>query len=187
MHKSLALRNVARQLASCRGCTRRRIGKPIVGEGNPDAAVVFVGEAPGRLEARMGRPFVGRAGQWLRRAIRPIGLNDDAVYLMNVVAYRPAGRKPSAPDVEHGRTHFVQQLDIIDPKIVVLLGSTACVGVLDEHLHVRDRHGTIVERGGRTYLITCHPSAAARFPAIRRAVQRDFQKLKRLVAQLPAR
>jgi DNA polymerase len=163
------------------------VGKLVVGEGNPDAAIAFVGEAPGRLEARVGRPFMGRAGQWLRRAIRRIGLSDEAVYLTNVVTYRPAGRKPSPAQIAHGRTHLLQQLDIINPRIVVLLGNTACLGALNEQVRVRKRHGRLVERDGRMYVITCHPSAAARFPAIRRAVQRDFQKLKRLVAQLAAR
>jgi DNA polymerase len=163
------------------------VGKRVVGEGNPNAAIVFVGEAPGRFEARVGRPFMGRAGQWLRRAIRQIGLDDAAVYLTNVIAYRPISGKPSPAQIAHSRTHLLQQLDVINPRIVVLLGNTACLGALEEQVHARKRHGRLVERGGRTYLITCHPSAAARFPVIRRAVQRDFQKLKRLVAQLAAR
>jgi hypothetical protein len=72
-------------------------------------------------------------------------------------------------------------IDIINSRIIVLLGSTACLGVLREKIAVRARHGSLVERDGRTHLITCHPGAAARFPAIRRAVQGDFRKLRRRV------
>lgn len=181
--KRVALERMAKRIASCRKCRRRGLGKPVVGEGNPDAEVVLVGEAPGRSEAESGRPFVGRAGQWLRQALRHIGLDEHSVYFTNPVKYRPVQRKPTPEDVAHGRVHLLQQLDIIDPRIVVLLGSTACLGVLNEKVTVRGRHGAIIERDGRTYLITCHPAAAARFPAIRRAVRRDFSVLKTLIAR----
>jgi len=84
------------------------MGQAVVGEGCADAQVVFVGEAPGRHEAESGRPFVGKAGQWLRRAIRRIGLNEDAVYLTE---FRPSRRKPTATAVAHGRIHLRQQID----------------------------------------------------------------------------
>jgi DNA polymerase len=182
--KAVALRRLARQTESCRRCRRGGIGKAVVGERSADARIVFVGEAPGRHEAESGRPFVGQAGQWLRRAIRGIGLDEEEVYLTSPIKYRPKWRKPTAADIAHGRVHLRQQIDIINPRIVVLLGSTACLGVLKEKIAVRARHGSLVERNGRTHLITCHPAAAARFPAIRRAVQRDFRKLRRLVMQL---
>lgn len=183
-HKSAALDAIARQIGSCRRCRQGGVGKPVAGEGSPDAEIVFVGEAPGRKEAESGRPFVGMAGQWLRRAIRRIGLDEGSVYLTSPVKYRPARRKPSPADVAHGQIHLLEQLDVLDPKIVVLLGSVACLGALNEKVSVRDRHGKVIEREGRTYLITCHPAAAARFPAIGKAVLQDFRKLKALVARL---
>jgi DNA polymerase len=180
----LALDRIARQIAVCRLCRKNAVGKPVAGEGNPDADVVFIGEAPGRHEAETGRPFVGRAGQWLRAAIRDVGLDERAVYLTSVVKYRRPARKPLAADVTHGRTHVLQQLRVIEPYIVVLLGSVACFAVLNRHVTVRDQHGTVVERDGRSYLVTGHPAAAARFPWIRKAVRQDFRKLKALVAGL---
>jgi uracil-DNA glycosylase family 4 len=159
------------------------VGNAVVGEGNPDAEIVFVGEAPGRKEAESGRPFVGQAGQWLRRSIRNMDLDEGAVYLTSPVKYRPVRGKPTRADVAHGRVHLLRQLEIIDPKIVVLLGNAACLAVLSEHVHVRDRHGRVIQRDGRTYLITYHPAAAARFPAIRKVVLQDFRKLTALVGQ----
>jgi DNA polymerase len=155
-----------------------------VGEGSADARIVFVGEAPGRHEAESGRPFVGQAGQWLRRAIRGIGLDEEGVYLTSPIKYRPRRRKPTGADIAHGRLHLRRQIDIINPRIIVLLGRTACLGVLNEKIAVCARHGSLVERDGRMHLITCHPAAAARFPAIRSAVRGDFRKLRRLAMQL---
>lgn len=97
--------------------------------------------------------------------------------------YRPVRRTPRRADVAHGRVHLLHQLEIIDPQIVVLLGTAACLGVLSEHVHVRDRHGSVIRRDGRSHLITYHP-AAARFPAVRKAVLQDFRTLKALVGQL---
>lgn len=182
-NKRAALNKIKREIYTCRRCRQGAVGKPVVGEGNPDADVVFVGEAPGRKEAESGRPFVGRAGQWLRAAIENIGLDKRSVYLTSPVKYRRPRRKPSAADVAHGRTHLLQQLDVIDPRIVVLLGSVACLAALNQHVPVRDRHGNVIERDGRRYLITCHPAAAARFPEMRKAILQDFRKLKVLVAK----
>jgi DNA polymerase len=178
-NKSAALARIAKQIESCRRCRQQALGKPVAGEGSPDAEIVFVGEAPGRMEAESGRPFVGKAGQWLRRAIRGIGLDESSVYLTSPVKYRPARGKPNPADIAHGRVHLLQQLDVLDPKIVVLLGSAACLGVLNEKVAVRARHGTVIERDGRTYLINSHPAAAARFPAIGKAVRQDFKNWKR--------
>src|SRR5918994_7799496 len=89
-NKSAALARIAKQIESCRRCRQQALGKPVAGEGSPDAEIVFVGEAPGRMEAESGRPFVGKAGQWLRRAIRGIGLDESSVYLTSPVKYRPA-------------------------------------------------------------------------------------------------
>ena len=132
----------------------------------------------------MGR----RAGSVHDRLRRPpegadIGLNEHAAYLTSPVKYRPARGRPSRAAVAHGRLHLRRQLDILDPKIVVLLGQVACRGALNEEVAVRKRHGLIVERAGTTYLIICHPAAAARFPAIRKAVLQDFRTLKRLAQQ----
>lgn len=185
--KRAALDEVSRRIAHCRRCRQGGVGKPVPGDGNPDARIVFVGEAPGRTEAETGRPFVGRAGQWLRRTIRSIGLDEDAVYITSSLKYRPARGAPSPAAVAHGRGHLLEQLDIIQPEVVVLLGSTACQAVLNERVPVRDRHGATIERDGRTYLITCHPAAAARFPAIGRAVLEDFRTLEGLVERLRSR
>jgi len=185
--KATALEKIAEQIASCRRCRLDGVGKPVVGEGNPNAEIVFVGEAPGRKEAESGRPFVGRAGQWLRRSIRNMGLDERSVYFTSPIKYRLVRRKPRPADVSHGRVHVLRQLEIIDPKIVVLLGNAACLGVLSEHVHVGDQHGSVILRNGRTYLITYHPAAAARFPAVRKAVLQDFRKLKALAGQLKDR
>ena len=98
--KAAALRKVAKQIEFCRRCRRDGIGKAVVGEGSADAQVVFVGEAPGRHEAESGRPFVGKAGQWLRRAIRGIGLHENPVFITSAIKYRRKRRKPTVVQVK---------------------------------------------------------------------------------------
>src|ERR671925_239251 len=179
-NKSARLARIATQVKSCRRCRQRASGNAVIGEGSSDPDVVFVGEAPGRMEAESGRPFVGRAGQWLRRAIQSIGLDENSVYLTSALKYRPAHGKPSQTDIAHGRIHLLQQLDVLDPRIIVLLGNAACLSVLGEKVAVHKRHGSVIERNGRIYLITSHPSAA-RFPAIGKTAGQDFEKLKELL------
>jgi uracil-DNA glycosylase family 4 len=137
---------IARQIESCRRCKRGGVGKAVAGEGSADAEIVFVGEAPGRHEAESGRPFVGQAGQWLHRAIQSIGLDEKAVYLTSPIKYCRARGTPTTADITHGRIHVRQQIDVIDPRIVVLLGSTACLGVLNEKIAVWAQHGRLIER-----------------------------------------
>lgn len=132
MSKSSALARIAKEIEKCQICKEGKSGKAVVGEGNPDADIVFIGEAPGKTEALTGRPFVGRSGQLLRSLIRESGLKEEEVYITSPVKYLPDRGTPSASDIVHGRVHLLKQLEVIDPKIVVLLGSVAVYGVLGE-------------------------------------------------------
>src|ERR1043166_605202 len=96
MNKRKELERIAKEIASCKICKRNSIGKPVPGEGNPNARIIFVGEAPGKTEAATGRPFVGRSGKFLRTNIQKIGLNDvKDVYITSPVKYLP---KRGTPD-----------------------------------------------------------------------------------------
>lgn len=181
MDKTSELQKIADQIETCKICKVGKSGKAVPGEGNPDADIVFVGEAPGRQEAKTGRPFVGRSGQLLRLLIKEIGLEEDKVYITSPVKYLPDKGTPSKKDIAHGRIHFAKQLDIIAPKIIVLLGSVAVQAVLEEKLSINKEHGKIIKKGGKVYFITFHPAAALRFPPIRKLILGDFEKLKTLV------
>lgn len=182
MDKQRSLLKIAEEIARCRLCKKGGTGKAVPGEGSPDARVVFVGEAPGKEEAKAGRPFVGRSGRFLRQAIRDIGLTEDDVFITSPGHYLPLRGTPSKEIILHGREHLFKQLTIIEPEIVVLLGNTACLAVLDRKLEIAANHGTVLEKDGRHLLVTFHPAYAMRFPDGKRGFLRDFLKLKRLLS-----
>lgn len=193
MTKQQKLQKVNDEIVACPLCPIDKTGKPVPGEGNADADIVFIGEAPGKKEAESGRPFIGRSGQLLRLQIRESGLQEEDVYITSPVKYLPlrparnathsvAGRgTPTPADIAHGKTHLDKQLTVIDPKIIVLLGNTACQGVLGEKIPVMKEHGKIIERNGKKYFIMLHPAAAIRFQKFKSVFVGDFQKLKQLL------
>lgn len=180
MNKTKDLEKIAHQIEICRECKKAKSGKAVPGEGNPDADIVFLGEAPGKTEAASGRPFVGRSGQLLRKMIRTVGLREEEVYITSPVKYLPDRGTPTKKDIAHGRMHLAKQLGIIEPKIIVLLGATACYAMLKKVVPVMKEHGKLIAVEGTSYLVTIHPSAVLRFPKYAGIMQKDFKKLKQL-------
>lgn len=197
MDKASQLQKIAQEIEQCGVCKAGKSGKPVPGEGNPDADIVFVGEAPGKTEAKIGRPFVGRSGELLRSLISEVGLKEEEVFITSPVKYLPGrsarqspdgsrrlagGSTPSSQDIVHGREHLVKQLRAIDPKFVVLLGRVAAEGVLQKKVFVIKEHGKIIhEENGRRYFLTLHPAAAIRFQKYRPVIKADFEILKLLL------
>jgi uracil-DNA glycosylase len=181
MNKERALKRIAEEIERCRSCKKGGTGKAVPGEGSADARVVFVGEAPGREEAKTGRPFIGRSGKLLRQAIRDIGLVEADVFITSPVHYLPDRGTPSKEMIHHGRKHFFEQLAVINPDMIVLLGNSACVAMLDEKVEITKKHGTLVKKDGRTYFVTVHPAYAIRFAKGKKMLLSDFTKLKRLI------
>lgn len=177
--KEKRLSKIAEEIRKCNLCKRWGKGKAVPGEGNPDAEVVFIGEAPGGEEAKTGRPFVGRSGRFLRQTIRLIGLSEEEVFITSPVHYMPLRGGPIKENIIHGRTHLLKQLSIIDPKIVVLLGSTACLALLDRNVEISREHGRTIKKEDRTYFITFHPAYAMRFA--RKDFEEDFKRLRELI------
>jgi uracil-DNA glycosylase len=149
----------------------------VPGEGNPDADVVFVGEAPGASEDKQGRPFVGGAGRLLDTLLAEAGLERADVFITNVVKARPPkNRDPKADEVEHHLPWLVSQLDIIAPRIVVPLGRHA-LGRFVEGVKITEAHGRPVERDGRLVVPWFHPAAALHNQSLRATLHEDAQKL----------
>ncbi len=182
MDKKKELLKIAKEIEKCPLCKKWGTGRPVPGEGNPDARIVFIGEAPGRQEAETGRPFVGRSGRLLRATISDTGLSEGEVYITSPVKYLPLRGTPSRENILHARTHLLRQLSVIRPGIVVLLGATACLALLDRKVEMKKEHGNIIRQGGITYFLTFHPAYALRFPEGKKWFLRDFRELKRLVA-----
>lgn len=183
MNKQEALDDIAKEIEQCAICKIGKQGKAVPGEGNPDAEVVFIGEAPGKKEAQTGRPFIGRSGQLLRKLICSIGLDDQKdVYITSPVKYLPDRGTPTRADIAHGREHLMQQLTVIQPKFVVLLGRVAAEGVLQRKVAVAAEHGLVIEKkDGIQYFLTYHPAAALRFRKNLEPLEEDFKKFQILL------
>lgn len=178
--KQKLLDKIAHAIQSCNVCKVDKIGNAVPGEGNSNAEIVFIGEAPGKTEAVTGRPFVGRSGKLLRKLIEQAGLKIDDVYITSPVKYLPKYVTPTPNDIKHGRIHLNQQLKIIDPKVIVVLGNVAALALLDEKIMTSKRHGEIIKKE-RLYFITVHPAAALRFTKMREILLSDFKRLKKIV------
>ncbi|RPI52827.1 MAG: uracil-DNA glycosylase, partial [Chloroflexi bacterium] len=133
------------------GLRREQGYLPVVGEGDPDARIMFIGEAPGAEEARKGRPFVGAAGRVLEELLASIGLERSGVYITNVVKDRPPGnRDPVAPEIKLYGPFLVRQIEIIQPRVIATLGRFALAFVLthlgsDVRPRITDLHGQPID------------------------------------------
>ena len=189
--KQKKLEGIAKEIELCKICKVGKSGKAVAGEGNANADIVFLGEAPGKQEALAGRPFVGRSGKLLRSLIRKIGLREENVYITSPVKYLPDRGTPSLSDITHGKIHLEKQLKVINPKIIVLLGATAAQAMLEKKVAIMKDHGKMFTQNGpsrlgraeaeRGYFLTLHPSAVLRFRKNLQPLEEDFEKLKEIL------
>jgi uracil-DNA glycosylase len=185
MDKARELQKIARQIAACRICKKDKVGVAVPGEGNPDAKIVFIGEAPGKQESLTGRPFIGRSGKLLRSLIADAGLKDSDIFIASPVKYLPKHVTPRPAEIAHGRIHLLAQLKIIKPKVLVLLGRVACLAMLERNCSISSEHGKIIESDdGLRHFLSYHPAAALHAPNLRPTLVADFKKLKRLIGKL---
>jgi DNA polymerase len=150
----------------------------VPGDGNPDAEVVIVGEAPGASEDKQGRPFVGRAGKLLDALLAEAGLERPDVFVTNVVKARPPGnRDPKADEVEHHLPWLLAQLEVIEPKLVVPLGRHALRRFAAD-AKIGEVHGRVLERDGRVLFPMYHPAAALHNQSLRTTLHADARALR---------
>jgi uracil-DNA glycosylase len=162
----------------------------VFGVGNPDAELMFIGEAPGVDEDKQGEPFVGRAGQLLTRIIETMGLAREEVYIANILKCRPdtspgsfGNRPPTPREMQTCRPYLVEQIDIIRPKALVALGAVAVEGLLGTRGTMRELRGRWHSYNGTPLMITYHPAYLLRNQAAseKRKVWEDMlQVLERL-------
>jgi DNA polymerase len=179
--RAASLAAVAAELQGCTRCklceTRKTI---VVGEGNPQAELVFVGEGPGEQEDLQGRPFVGKAGQLLDRMIEAMGLTREQVYICNVVKCRPPGNRNPEPDEIEACSPFLQrQLEILKPKVVVALGKFAAQRLLQTETPITRLRGSFKPYRGAKLMPTYHPAYLLRNPDSKREAWADLQAVAR--------
>ena len=169
------------EIADCQRCplgaSRRKL---VFGVGNPNADIVFVGEAPGEDEDRAGEPFVGRAGQLLTRIINAMGLAREDIYICNVLKCRPPGNRDPLPDeVAACEPNLLRQLGVIKPKAIVALGRFACISLFGEPFSITRERGHWREYDGIPAMPTFHPSYLLRKPEAKREVWDDMKEVMR--------
>lgn len=147
--------------SKCKLCnTRTNI---VFGTGNKNSNIMFIGEGPGADEDRLGEPFVGRAGKLMNMAFEAIGLKRESVYIANIVKCRPpSNRNPEADEVNACMDYLRNQVLLVNPKIIVLLGSVALKNILGTEYGITASRGKWIEKNGILYMPTWHPAALLR-------------------------
>ena len=167
----------------CRLCqTRKHV---VLGEGDPHAALMFIGEGPGQQEDETGRPFVGAAGQLLDRMLAAIGLTRAQVYICNIVKCRPPQNRVPEPDERAACLDYLrQQVALVRPKVIVCLGSTPTRALLGEDMRITRDRSTWQLRKGVWFMPTFHPAALLRDQDKKRPAWEDFKAIRAKLIEL---
>jgi len=168
------------EVLSCTKCQLSRTRKNVVfGEGNPDADVFLIGEGPGHEEDLTGRAFVGRSGQLLDKILAACGFNrKNHVFIGNILKCRPPGNRVPLPEERAAcLPYLLKQIEIINPKIIILLGATALNGLVDPKLRITKVRGSWIKWNDRWTMPTFHPSALLRNPNLKKETWEDFKKV----------
>ena len=175
----ITLFSLAEGIRTCTACPlykNRLLAVP--GEGPANAKIMFVGEAPGADEDHLGRPFVGRSGKFLDELMNTVGIKREDVFITGACKCRPPqNRTPTVSELKTCRQLWLdQQIEVIKPRVIVLLGSAALRSVLGLE-RVTPVRGRFIIRNGQQYFVTYHPAAGMRFPKIGAIMHNDFQQL----------
>jgi len=179
-----ALQAIRDDLGDCKRCPLHRQGRKqiVFGTGNPEADLMFIGEAPGADEDQQGIPFVGRAGQLLNNMIAAMGLKREDVYIANVIKCRPPGnRTPEPAECAVCSPFLRRQVEVIQPKAIVALGAVAAKTLLAVNQPISALRGRWYEFDGVPMAVTFHPAYLLRNPAAKKDAWKDLQMvMKRL-------
>lgn len=178
--RAAALAQLQAEIGDCTRCPLAYAGRHTIvfGEGDPNAALMFVGEGPGADEDASGRPFVGKAGQLLTNMIGAMGLQREQVFIANIVKCRPPGnRTPEFVEATTCSQFLLKQIDIVRPKVIVALGSTAATYVLGVRQSLATLRGQWFQSRGAKVAVTYHPAFLLRDPRQKGEAWRDLQRV----------
>ena len=190
-HKADALIAIKDEIGDCTRCPLAYAGRRTIvfGEGDPNARLMFVGEGPGADEDTSGRPFVGKAGQLLNNMIQAMGLQREQVYIANIVKCRPpANRTPEPVEANTCDQFLLQQIDVVQPEVVVALGSTAATYLLGVKQSLSALRGHWLKCRGAKLAVTYHPAFLLRDPRMKAEAWKDLQMvMKQMGLKAPAK
>lgn len=173
------------QVVGCQKCSLAQgRNNAVPGEGPEDAQIMFIGEAPGFHENRLGRPFVGAAGQFLEDLLASINLSREGVYICNVIKCRPPNnRDPLPTEIEACRPFLDRQIELIKPRLIVTLGRYSMAKFLPK-ASISKVHGVPCKIGALTVLPLFHPAAALHQPKYRADIEQDMLQIPNVLAQM---
>lgn len=173
-----ALRLIREEIGDCTRCRLHKQGRKqiVFGVGNPNAELMFIGEAPGADEDEQGEPFVGRAGQLLNNMIKAMGLQREDVYIANIIKCRPpSNRTPERDECETCSPFLMQQIKVISPKAIVALGAVAAKTLLAVNAPMSELRGHWYDFRGTKLAVTYHPAFLLRDPRQKKETWKDLQ------------
>ena len=182
--KTKRLDLLKKTIINLKNCDLKKGAKNIVfSDGNPKSKIMLIGEAPGANEDQEGLPFVGRAGQLLDKMLSAINLDRDKVYISNIINYRPPdNRRPTEEEIKRYLPFITKHIEIIDPKIIVLLGSTAMNALVGDSIVISKMRGKWMEKQfgscKTSIIITFHPAFLMRQPAQKKLSWIDLKMIR---------
>ena len=188
--KESSLKNLKKSLENITNCDLKKGAKNIVfSDGNPSSKIMFIGEAPGANEDMEGLPFVGRAGVLLDKMLLSINLDRKKVYISNIINYRPPeNRRPSDEEIKRYMPFITKHIEIINPKILVLLGSTAMNALIGNDIVISKARGKWIEKTfgncKTSVIITFHPAFLMRQPAQKKMAWIDLKMIRDMKIKL---
>ena len=175
------MQTLKNEIMNCQKCTLGKTrGTVIFGEGNPDAEIMLVGEAPGADEDRVGRPFIGKSGQLLDKILAACGFTrEHHVFISNIVRCRPPNnRVPTEEEVRSCIPYLFRQIELINPKIVIPMGATALKRLLEDNsIKISKLRGQWLVWNERLVMPVYHPAALLRNPGLKRDTWEDYKKV----------
>ena len=189
-NKQSLLESLKKKILNISDCELKKNSNQIVfNDGNPDSPIMIVGEGPGQKEDEMGKPFVGDAGMLLNRMLEAINIKRQKVYITNVVNYRPPNnRKPEPSEINRYSVFLREHIKIIDPKIIILMGSTSMEAFFGQTLKISKERGKWKELiiNHKTYLtiLTFHPAYLLRQPDQKKFSWIDLKMIKKKIDEL---
>ena len=184
------LENLKKKISEIDNCDLKKNANNLVfGDGNSNSKIMIVGEGPGEKEDQMGKPFVGEAGSLLNKMLSAINVKRDSVYITNVVNYRPPNnRKPTVAEINRYSKFLIEHILIIDPKILIIMGSTAMEALVGSNLKISKERGKWKDilLKNKTFLsiITFHPAYLLRQPEQKKYSWSDLKEIKKKIDEL---
>ena len=179
---NISLKELEEEVKQCKKCDLWKTRtNAVFGAGNPDADLLFIGEAPGYNEDIQGEPFVGRAGKLLDKILLAVNTVREDVFIANILKCRPPdNRTPHSDEIEKCEPYLLTQIQIIKPKLIICLGLVAAKTLLRVEYTLRQMRGQIYNYHGFDLMVTYHPAALLRNPNLKRFAWEDFQKIQKL-------